>query len=88
MTTPRALKTDADALFLFTIGFDHLFIGFDGRLVEESIGLLLLHLLASPIDPLHRLHDFGRVKLSAEITSGGWIWNAFGAQSIQIGAFR
>lgn len=73
MITPLTLMTDADALFLFTVGFDDRPIGFDFRLVEESIGLLVPHLLASSIDPLHQLHDFGRVKPSAEITSGGWI---------------
>lgn len=62
--------TDADDLFLFTVGFDHRPRSLDGRSVEESIGLLLPHLLASPVDPLHQLHDFGRVKPSAEIASG------------------
>jgi hypothetical protein len=76
------------ALFLFTVGLDHGPIGFDGRLVEESIGLLFPNLLTNTVDPLHQLHqlhDFGCVKPSAEISSGSWIWNSFSAKGIKIG---
>ncbi len=76
---------DTDALLLLAIGFHHRAIGFDRRLIEKLVGLLLPDFQTSLIDPLHELHDFEGIKSSAEISGGGWIWNPLGSQSVQIG---
>src|SRR5690606_16762799 len=84
MIAPLALVVDADALFLFTGGWDLRAVGLNDRAIEKGVWLLPPHLLANAIEATLQLKNIQRAEPAAEIPGGGRIGDPLGAQGIQI----
>jgi len=83
MIAPRAIVSDADAFFALGIGLDERAVGVEDGEVEEIGGLLFPHPDTNIVVNILKRVDVFRREAPTEITSGGGIRNALGAESIK-----
>ena len=84
MIAPDSIVADVDALFALGAGADEGAVEIHDRLAEEVGGLLGPDPQPGRIDRLHQGEDIGFLKPPAEVTLGGGVGDAFGAEGIEI----
>ena len=84
MIAPGAVVGDVDALLALGVGGDEGAVDVHDRLAEEVGGLLGVDAQPGGVDGLHQVQDVGLAEAAAEVTFGGRVGDALGAEGIEI----
>jgi hypothetical protein len=82
---PNAFVGKSHAAFAFPESRRNGAIGIDKGLSQKAPGLLIPNPLPHRVGDLHELEDIGLFKATGEVSTGGRVGNALGAQTIEEG---